>query len=78
MDKAELLEYLNKELPRYDALIAQQEQMQISINSSILMQEQNIAAFREQIITSQEAITTCQQEKVYVNEIIVIVEATSK
>ena len=78
MDKAELLEYLNKELPRYDALIAQQEQMQISINSSILMQEQNIAAFREQIITSQDVITTCQQEKVYVNEIIVIVEATSK
>jgi hypothetical protein len=78
MDKVELLEYLNKELPRYDGLIAQQEQLQRSIDQSILMQEQNIVSLKEQIIISQETVATFQKEKVYVNELIVIVEATSK
>ena len=78
MNQEELLEYLNNELLRYNVLIAQQEQLQLSIDQSILMQEQNIAALREQLIVSQEEVATCQKEKDYVNELIVIVEATSK
>ena len=65
-------------MPRYDGLIAQQEQLQLSIDQAILMQEQNIVSLREQIIVSQEEVATCQKEKDYVNQLIVIVEATSK
>jgi len=76
MNQEELLEYLKNELLRYNGLIAQEEQLQLSIDQAILMQEQNIAVLREQIITSQEAIATCRKEEVYVNELIVIVEET--
>ena len=76
MTKQELLDYLNGELPQYDALIATEQEKQVGLNQSITMQEQNIVNCQTAIVASQAAVTAYQTDKVYVNEIIVIVTAS--
>lgn len=70
----DLLDYLNGELVEYDSLIEQEKRMQENINQAIEQQQQNIKQLEDQKVQCDINIATYEQDKVYVNELIVIVE----
>jgi len=70
----DLLDYLNGELVEYDSLIEQEKRMQENIDQAIEQQQQNIKQLEDQKVQCDINIATYEQDKVYVNELIVIVE----
>lgn len=70
----DLLDYLNSELTEYDNQIAEQQTMKINIDAAINQQEQNILQLQAQKAQCDVNIATYEQDKIYVNELIVIVE----
>lgn len=70
----DLLDYLNSELVQYDNQIAEQQTMKTNIDAAISQQEQNILQLQAQKAQCDVDIATYEQDKIYVNELIVIVE----
>jgi hypothetical protein len=76
MSKQILLDYLNNEQIQYDADITQKEEFKVNLNNAIAQQEGSIAQFQAQIAQADADIATINNNKVLVDELIVIVEAT--
>jgi septal ring factor EnvC (AmiA/AmiB activator) len=74
MDKQALLDYLNSELVQYDNQIDQEKKMKENIDQSIEQQNQTIEQLKKQKEVCDQNIITYEQDKVYVNELIIIVE----
>jgi chromosome segregation ATPase len=74
MSKQELLDYLNSELTQYDNQIDQEKRMIENIDQAIEQQQQTIKQLEDQKAQCDVNIATYEQDKVYVNELIVIVE----
>lgn len=70
----DLLDYLNGELVQYDNQIAEQQTIKTNINAAISQQEQNILQLQAQKDQCDVNIATYEQDKIYVNEIIVIIQ----
>ncbi len=70
----DLLDYLNGELVQYDNQITEQQTMKTNIDAAISQQEQNILQLQAQKDQCDVNIATYEQDKIYVNELIVIVE----
>lgn len=70
----ELIDYLNGLLVDYDNSIAQEQQTKNNLDQAIQQQENNIAYFEDQKTQADVNIAEDEQDKVYVNELIVIVE----
>lgn len=76
MSKQQLLDYLNEQLLNYDNLISEQETKKVNLNQAIDQQTQNINSLEQQKVQCDVNIATFEEDKVFVNEIIVIVEAS--
>ena len=76
MSKQVLLDYLNDELANYDILITGQQDLQSNVRAIIAMQEQTIVNCQAQIQQSNVDIAAFEEDKEYVKDIIVIVEAS--
>jgi hypothetical protein len=76
MSKQILLDYLANEQIQYDADIAQKEEFKINLNNAIIQQEASITQFQAQITQADADIATINNDKVLVDELIVIVEAS--
>lgn len=74
MSKEDLLNYLNDELVEYDNQIEQEKAMKENIDQAIEQQQQNIKQLEDQKAQCDVNIATYEQDKVYVNELIVMVE----
>ena len=70
----DLLDYLNGELVQFDKQITEQQTMKTNIDAAISQQEQNILQLQAQKDQCDVNIATYEQDKIYVNELIVIVE----
>lgn len=70
----DLLDYLNGELVQYDNQITEQQTMKTNIDAAISQQEQNILQLQAQKDQCDVNIATYEQDKIYVNELIVIVQ----
>jgi septal ring factor EnvC (AmiA/AmiB activator) len=75
-DPTQLLAYLNALLVDYNNDINLQNSRKQNIDSSIAQQEQNIQTLEDQKALCDDTIATDEQNIIYVNELIVLVEAT--
>lgn len=76
MSKQQLLDYLNEELTAYDNAITEQQNKKVNLDQAIDQQKQNINSLEQQKAQCDVSIATFEEDKVFVNEIIVIVEAS--
>jgi chromosome segregation ATPase len=76
MSKQQLLDYLNEELTAYDNAITEQQNKKVNLDQAIDQQKQNIDSLEQQKAQCDVSIANFEEDKVFVNEIIVIVEAS--
>lgn len=76
MDKEQLLEYLNNQLIRYDGLILTKEQLKLNLDVQIVQMQQYILDFENQKTQADTDIDNYNTNKLLVDQIIVIVEAS--
>jgi phage shock protein A len=76
MNKEEQLIYLNGQLANYDNLISAQEDLKTNLNLAIVELQNNIISLENQKTQADVAIATYNANKVLVDQIIVIVEAS--
>jgi len=69
----ELLDYLNGLLVEYNDSITQEQNLQTNIAQSITQQNMIIQQLNDQNTQSQQNVATYQQDIVFVNELIVLV-----
>ncbi len=69
----ELLDYLNGLLVEYNDSITQEQNLQANIAQSITQQNMIIQQLNDQNTQSQQNVVTYQQDIVFVNELIVLV-----
>ena len=69
----ELLDYLNGLLVEYNDSITQEQNLQANIAQSITQQNMIIQQLNDQNTRSQQNVVTYQQDIVFVNELIVLV-----
>lgn len=74
MSKQQLLDYLKDQLTIYDNDITDQKKRIENLNLSINQQQQTINSLQKQKDQCDIDIATYESDKIYVNEIIVIIE----
>jgi hypothetical protein len=77
MDKEQLLEWLNNQLTRYDDLILTKEQLKDNLDAAIAQMQQSILDFENQKTDADNDIVLYNVNKLLVDQIIVIVEASN-
>jgi len=76
MDKEQLLIYLNGQLANYDNLIGSKEDLKTNLNLAIVELQNSIIGLENQKTQADVDIATYNANKVLVDQIIVIVEAS--
>ena len=76
MDKEQLLIYLNGQLANYDNLIGFKEDLKTNLNLAIVELQNSIIGLEGQKTQADVDIATYNANKVLVDQIIVIVEAS--